>query len=71
MIQQRAQRVDREEDERYGEDRRGDELPEGLRRREDRPAAIEAAQQRLEAAQREAHDERGREPGQEQNPKGG
>ena len=67
----KARREDREEDERYGEDRRGDELPEELRRREDRLAAIEAAKQRLEAAQREADDERGREPGQERNPKGG
>ena len=37
---------------------------------EDRLAAIEAAKQRLEAAQREADDERGRQPGQ-RNPKGG
>ena len=64
-----ARREDREEDERYGEDRRGDELPEELRRREDRLAAIEAAKQRLEAAQREADEERGRKPGQERNPK--
>ena len=67
----KARREDREEDSRYGEDRRGDELPEELRRREDRLAAIEAAKQRLEAAQREADDERGRKPGQERNPKGG
>ena len=66
-----ARRQDREEDARYGEDRRGDELPEELRRREDRLAAIEAAKQRLEAAQRAADDERGRQPGQERNPKGG
>ena len=66
-----ARREDREEDSRYGEDRRGDELPEELRRREDRLAAIEAAKQRLEAAQREADDERGRQPGQQRNPKGG
>ena len=67
----KARREDREEDERYGEDRRGDELPEELRRREDRVAAIKAAKQRLEAAQRKADEERGREPGQERNPKGG
>lgn len=67
----KARREDREEDSRYGEDRRGDELPEELRRREDRLAAIEAAKQRLEAAQREADDERGRQPGQPRNPKGG
>ena len=65
----KARREDREEDTRYGEDRRGDELPEELRRREDRLAAIKAAKQRLEAAQREADKERGREPGQDRNPK--
>ena len=66
-----ARRQDREEDERYGEEWRGDELPEELRRREDRLSAIEAAKQRLEAAQREADEERGRQPGQQRNPKGG
>ena len=55
----------------YGEDRRGYELPEELSRREDRLAAIQAAKQRLEAAQRAADDERGRKPGQDRNPKGG
>ena len=68
---QKAQEKDGEEDERYGEDRRGDELPEELRRREDRLAAIQAAKQRLEAAQRAADQERGRKPGQDRNPKGG
>jgi hypothetical protein len=47
---ERAQQQDGEEDEPYREDRRGDELPQELRRREDRLAAIEAAKQRLEAA---------------------
>ena len=47
---EKAQQQDGEEDERYGEDRRGDELPQELRRREDRLAAIEAAKQRLAAA---------------------
>ncbi len=68
---EKAQQKDVEEDQRYGEDRRGDELPEELSRREDRLAAIQAAKQRLEAAQRAADDERGRKPGQERNPKGG
>ncbi len=68
---ERAQQQDGEEDKRYGEDRRGDELPQELRRREDRLAAIEAAKQRLEATQRAADDERGRKPGQDRNPKGG
>ena len=54
-----------------GEDFRGDELPEELQRREKRLAAIQAAKARLEAAQRGRDDERGREPGQDRNPRGG
>lgn len=42
-----AERVDREEDERYG-DARGDELPEQLRTREGRRAALKAAREKLE-----------------------
>ena len=60
----KAQQQDGEEDERYGEDRRGDELPEELRRREDRLAAIEAAQRAVD-------DRRGRKPGQDSHPRGG
>ena len=67
----RAGAVDAEEDERYGEQRRGDELPAELERREKRLAAIEQAKARLEAAQREVDDARGRKPGQDRNPKGG
>ena len=63
--------VEAEEDERWGEDLRGDELPEELQRREKRLAAIQAAKARLEAAQRGRDDERGREPGQDRNPRGG
>ena len=50
---------------------RGDELPAELRRRADRLAAIEAARERLEAAQRRADDERGRQPEQDRPAKGG
>ena len=42
-----AERVDREEDERYGQ-ARGDELPEPLRTREGRRAALAAARDRIE-----------------------
>ena len=42
-----AEAVDEAEDARYGEDARGDELPEELKRREDRLAAIRAAKARL------------------------
>ena len=58
----RAQRTDDQEDKRYGKDRRGDELPAELTRREDRLRTIQAARQRLEARQREADREKGREP---------
>jgi transposase len=44
-----AEATDREEDERYGADRRGDELPEELQRREERLQRIREAKQALEA----------------------
>ena len=67
----RAGAVDEEEDARYGEQARGDELAAELERREQRLAAIQEAKERLEAAQREADDARGRKPGQNRNRKGG
>ncbi len=67
----RARAVDAEEDARFGEAFRGDELPQELSRREDRLAAVRAAKGRLEARQREADDARGRKPGMKRNPKGG
>jgi len=53
---QDAERLDAEEDERFGPDRRGDELPEDLQRREGRLERIREAKQALEAesAEREA-----------------
>ena len=68
---EQAEAVDEAEDGEYGAEIRGDEMPKELRRREARLAAIEAAKERLEAAQRGADDARGREPGQARNPKGG
>ena len=44
-----ADRVDAEEDKRFGPDKRGDELPAELQRREQRLAAIREAKQALEA----------------------
>lgn len=44
-----AEQVDRDEDTRYGKNRRGDELPDELRRRQDRLAAIRKAKRELEA----------------------
>jgi len=51
-----AEAVDADEDERYGPDQRGDELPEDLRRREQRLQRIREAKAALEAeaAEREA-----------------
>ncbi len=68
---ERANETDAAEDGRFGEDFRGDELPDELRRREDRLAAIRSAKERLEARQRQADEARGRKPGQKRNPKGG
>src|SRR5260370_24800698 len=45
--------ADKEEDQRYGRDRRGDELPEELQRRETRIARIREAKQALEERARE------------------
>jgi len=59
----RARKTDVQEDKRYGKDRRGDELPAELARREDRLRTIRQARKRLEARQREEDRESGREPG--------
>jgi hypothetical protein len=46
-----AERIDREEDERFGKDRRGDELPEQLRTPEGRRAAVRKAKLELDSEQ--------------------
>ncbi len=53
-----AEAVDAAEDARFGVDRRGDELPEELQRREQRLAAIREAKQALEAEAAERERER-------------
>ena len=53
-----AERVDREEDERFGAGRRGDEIPKELRRREDRLRKIQEAKAALENEARHARAER-------------
>ena len=58
----KAKKTDLQEDKRYGQDRRGDELPEELARRADRLRSIRAARQRLEARQQVVDREKGREP---------
>ena len=53
-----AEAIDRDEDAKFGKNRRGDELPEQLRRREDRLATIRQAKADLEAEAAEQADER-------------
>jgi transposase len=53
-----AEAVDAEEDARYGPDRRGDELPEELQRREQRLQRIREAKEALEAEARAAEQAR-------------
>jgi transposase len=53
-----AERVDQDEDARYGEEGRGDELPEELRRREDRLRKLKQARARLEAEEARLRAER-------------
>ena len=62
-LTKQAQKIDTQEDKRYGKDHRGDELPAELARREDRLRTIQAARARIEARQRQADQEQGREPG--------
>jgi transposase len=67
-----AEAADAEEDRLYGPDRRGDELPEELRRREDRLKTIQEAKKRLEARQAEADRQKGRREGDgRKSPRGG
>ncbi len=55
-----AEAIDRDEDAKFGKNRRGDELPEQLRRRESRLATIRQAKADLEAEAAEQADERSR-----------
>jgi len=59
-----AEATDREEDCRYGPDRRGDELPEELARRESRLKKIREAKAALEAAARKKAAAEGKDPEQ-------
>jgi len=59
-----AEAVDQGEDSRYGRDRRGDELPEELQRRETRIARIREAKRALEERAREQAKSEGKDPEQ-------
>ena len=60
----RAEQADRDEDARYGADRRGDELPAELARRESRLQKIREAKAALEAEAREQAAQSGKDPDQ-------
>jgi len=66
-----AARVDEAEDARFGADWCGDELPEELAHRQGRLEKIRAAKARLETAQRDADEARGRHPDDDRRPPGG
>src|SRR5271169_2315632 len=57
-----AEAADKEEDSQYGRDRRGDELPEELQRRETRMARIREAKRALEERAREQAKSDGKDP---------
>ena len=63
QLLEKAQQTDAAEDELYGPDKSGDELPPELRRREQRLEKIREAKQALEAEQAERDKQRGRQPG--------
>jgi len=65
-----AERTDRKEDQEYGEENRGDEVPEELQRRESRLKKIREAKKRLEERQAEQDREKGRYEGDGGRPNG-
>jgi transposase/IS5 family transposase len=65
-----AERADRQEDQEYGSDKRGDELPEELQRRESRLQKIREAKKRLEERQAEDDRQKGRHEGDGGRPDG-
>ena len=65
-----AEQTDRKEDQEYGPENRGDELPEELRRREGRLQKIKEAKKRLEERQAEEDRTKGRHEGDGGRPNG-
>ena len=65
-----AEQMDREEDQEYGSENRGDELPEELQRRESRLKKIREAKKRLEERQAEQDRAKGRHEGDCGRPNG-
>jgi transposase len=66
-----AEKIDAQEDQRYGSEFTGDELPAEVSRRKSRLAVIRAAKERLESRQRASDRERGRHEDDDQRPPGG
>jgi hypothetical protein len=65
-----AERTDRKEDQEYGRESRGDEVPEELQRRESRLKKIREAKKRLEERQAEEDRQKGRDEGDQGRPNG-
>jgi transposase len=65
-----AEQTDREEDQEYGSENRGDEVPEELQRRESRLKKIREAKKRLEERQAEEDRAKGRHEGDGGRPNG-
>lgn len=70
-LTKRAEKTDAQEDQRFGPEFTGDELPAEVSRRESRLAVIRAAKERLESRQRSSDRERGRHEDDDQRPPGG
>ena len=68
---ERAEAADLAEDEQYGPDGSGEDVPEELKRRRSRLQAIERAKQRLEQKARDRDDQRGRSPEDDGPPRRG
>ncbi len=67
-----AGQIDEAEDDQFGSDQRGDELPEELQHRQSRLDKIRAAKARLEAEQAKADERKGRKPDDgRRSPRGG
>ena len=67
---EQARSTDAKEDQLYGADHRGDEIPEELHHRQARLTKIREAKARLEQAQREADTQRGRHKDDDRKPPG-
>lgn len=67
----RAEDVDAREDDQYGRDRRGDEMPEWVKDKQKRIEKIREAKARLEAAAKEEAEEKARERAKKEKERGG